>query len=489
MWSLFVICFGTILIYFYAKRRKFLKKFKFIPSPPSLPLIGHLHLLMKIDVLLKIIENYKGKCLLWIGIKPYIIVYNAEDMEVILRNSKEDIPKGNTYEYVRPWLGDSILISHGPKFQENKKILVRTFHKINLLEFIPVFNANAKDIVDKFKKHADLGEFRADKYLAVGTMFNLLAATLGIHKGLLSEEDALNYCESVEKLGAYIFERHVKFWLSNDFIFQFTKLKKKQDHHLNILNTISDRVLKKKKIEYEKRIQSGIVSDENSVVFLDNFFSATKSNGENYSSKEIKDEVMTMMFAGQETSTVTLGFTLSLLGIYQDVQEKVYAELMEIFGESDRDVTYEDTKNLKYLEQVIQESWRLYPPINAFSRSPIRDIKLGDYILPKGSTIVCALYLLHRNENYFPNGNKFDPGNFHPERVKARPGYSFIPFSQGYRKCIGSKYAMLVAKVFLATILRKFKVTCHQKQEDFKLKLQLTSHKIGGFKMSVENRF
>lgn len=98
-------------------------------------------------------------------------------------------------------------------------------------------------------------------------------------------------------MGAYIFERHVKFWLSNDFIFQFTKLKKKQDHHLNILNTISDRVLKKKKIEYEKRIQSGIVSDENSVVFLDNFFSATKSNGENYSSKEIKDEVMTMMFA------------------------------------------------------------------------------------------------------------------------------------------------------------------------------------------------
>ncbi|CAH0560441.1 unnamed protein product [Brassicogethes aeneus] len=485
---------AALLAYLFIKRRFYLSKIKSIPSTKSLPILGHTFILLagskSIGRFIKTIQKEcKRICIVWFGLIPYIVVYNAEDIQTILRNSKE-IPKGQSYNFLKPWLGESILISDGQKFRQNKKILVQTFHKSNLLDFLPIFNNNAENLIQNFAKHVGKGEFAADLYLATGAMFNLLGTTLGVHRDILTEEEAFNYSLSVEKMGEFLYTRHIKFWLKPDIFFYFSNLKKRQDHHLNILNNLTDRVILGKKKEFDERKSSSVTKFDknNNVLFLENFFSATKLNGEGFTLKEIKDEVMTMMFAGQDTTTVTLGFSLSLLGIHQEVQDKLYKELEEILGLSDRDINYEDIQKMVYLGQVIKETWRLFPPINGFMRVPIKDINLGQYIFPKGTPLLCSLFLLHRNEDYYPNSNRFIPERFNSENDKTRPPYSFLPFSEGVRKCIGSNYAMLVVKVFLAKILRRYKVICNQKQKDFKLSLQLTVRRKEGFLISLDPR-
>ncbi|CAH0560442.1 unnamed protein product [Brassicogethes aeneus] len=496
---------AVLLVYMIIKRKFYLSKIKSIPCKKSLPLFGHTLILLagpkSIGNLVKTFQQEcKRICTVWFGPVPCIVVYNAEDMQTILRNSKE-IPKGQSYNFLRPWLGESILISDGQKFRQNKKILVQTFHKTNLLDFLPIFNDNADNLIQNFAKHVGKGEFATDLYLATGAMFNLLGTTLGVHRDILTEEEAFNYSLSVEKMGEFVFTRNIKFWLRPDIFFYFSNLKKKQDDHLNILNNLTERVILSKKKEFDERKSSSITEfDENKkVLFLENFFSATKLNGEPFTLKEIKDEVMTMMFAGQDTTTVTLGFVLSLLGIHQDVQvsmhfiellfnNKVYKELEEILGYSDRDINYEDTQKMVYLEQVIKETWRLYPPINSIMRVPIKDINLGQYVFPKGTTLLCSIFLLHRNEEYYHDSHRFNPERFNSDNDKNRPPYSFLPFSEGVRKCIGSKYAMLVVKVFLAKILSQYRVICNQKQRDFKLSLQLTVRRKEGFLISLEPR-
>nr|CAD7450796.1 unnamed protein product [Timema bartmani] len=150
---------------------------------------------------------------------------------------------------------------------------------------------------------------------------------------------------------------------------------------------------------------------------------------------------------------------MMLLGFHQDVQRKVLEELDAVFGEDlERSVSMEDLNNLKYTEQVIKESLRLYPVVPFVPRNTTEDIKITNYTLPKGCDLLFNIYSLHRNPKIYPNPDEFDPENFSPERSKGRHPYSFLPFSGGLRKCVGYKYAMLQMKIVLATVLRHFTI-------------------------------
>lgn len=144
------------------------------------------------------------------------------------------------------------------------------------------------------------------------------------------------------------------------------------------------------------------------------------------------------MLQGQDTTAGTTGFVLSLLGLYKRHQVRVHEELDEIFGDSDRDVTYEDIGRMEYMERCILETLRLYPAIPMIGRKPIQDLKLEDgYILPKNCTVGLIIMKIHRNPDYYEKPHYFNPDNFLPENVKQRHPYSFIPFSAGTRTCIG----------------------------------------------------
>lgn len=216
----------------------------------------------------------------------------------------------------------------------------------------------------------------------------------------------------------------------------------------------------------------------------------TAHNGADLSDEEIKEEVDTIMFEGHDTTAAGSSFVLCLLGIHQDIQAKVYEEIKSIFGDSDRAPTFNDTIEMKYLERVILETLRLYPPVPIIAREVKEDVKLAsrNFTIPANTTVVIGTLKIHRCKEIYPNPTKFDPDNFLPERTQNRHYYSFIPFSAGPRSCVGRKYAMLKLKVLISTILRSYRMKSNLTEKDFILMGDIILKRADGFRLEIEPR-
>ncbi|XP_015174466.1 PREDICTED: cytochrome P450 4C1-like [Polistes dominula] len=193
-------------------------------------------------------------------------------------------------------------------------------------------------------------------------------------------------------------------------------------------------------------------------LFLDTIFKSFYE-GKEYTEQDIRDEINTIVTAGSDTSSISITFVLLMLAIYPNIQEQVYEELYQIYGSSDpvdENTSYQDTKNLKFLERVIKETFRLLTPVPFIARSVCEDIQVSEgVIVPKNSICILMLYALHRNEKYWKNPLQFNPDRFLSGNYNIK---HFLPFGTGPRGCIGWNFAMTEIKVVVATVLRKFSV-------------------------------
>jgi cytochrome P450 len=170
----------------------------------------------------------------------------------------------------------------------------------------------------------------------------------------------------------------------------------------------------------------------------------------------IRDQLMTMLIAGHDTSTAALSWTLYLLGAHPAVMARACDEVRRVIG-SERPPTYTDLSQLVYLEQVINESLRLYPPIHLGSRVAAVDLSFNGYHIPAGRRVLYSIYLTHRHPDYWPEPDRFDPDRFAPGS-KQTP-YTFLPFGGGPRNCIGAAFAQVENKIVLARLLQRYDFT------------------------------
>lgn len=175
--------------------------------------------------------------------------------------------------------------------------------------------------------------------------------------------------------------------------------------------------------------------------------------------EDIREEVDTFVFEGHDTTSMGISWALYLIGLHPDVQAKLHDEMDSIFGDdTERHVTEDDIRDLRYLDCVLKESQRLYPSVPIFGREIREDQEFYGYKVQKGSIFTVFTYLLHRDPNTFPNPEKFDPERFLPENSSGRHPFGYIPFSAGPRNCIGQRFAITEEKVVMAHILRSFHV-------------------------------
>lgn len=190
---------------------------------------------------------------------------------------------------------------------------------------------------------------------------------------------------------------------------------------------------------------------------------------------------------GHDTTTAGISWTIFLLGLHPEIQDKVHAELDSIFHGSDRKVTFSDMSEMKYLERVIKEALRLYPSVPIIGRTLSEDVQLDDYFIPKGCMIKIDLFHLHRDPRYFDEPEKFNPDRFLPEFMNRHP-YAYIPFSAGPRNCIGQKFAAYEEKSVVSAILRNFRIRTVDKRDDVKMINELVLRPIGGINVTLERR-
>ncbi|KAK3925060.1 putative cytochrome P450 6a23 [Frankliniella fusca] len=169
--------------------------------------------------------------------------------------------------------------------------------------------------------------------------------------------------------------------------------------------------------------------------------------------------------AGFETSSSTLANVMTELAHNPDVQDKVRAEVERVLAKHNGNITYEALGELTYMEQVIDETMRLYPALANITRVVNEDYVLPTTtadgkpaVLPKGIKVIIPTFALHRDPEFYPEPDKFNPDNFTDEAKRSRPNFAFLPFGEGPRICIGLRFAMMQMKSGLATILRSFRV-------------------------------
>jgi len=515
-------------VYFRITKRHMIELAAKIPGPAGLPLIGNAHeLIGSSDTIFKNVYQrsfeFDQVIKLWIGPKLVIFLIDPRDVEVIL-SSHVYIDKSPEYRFFQPWLGNGLLISTGQKWRAHRKLIAPTFHLNVLKSFIDLFNANARSAVEKLRKEGDR-EFDIHDYMSETTVEILLETAMGVSK-TTQDRSGFEYAMAVMKMCDILHLRHTRVWLRPDWLFNLTKYGKEQVKLLDIIHGLTKKVVARKKEDYKsgKRnfvdtskdttpkdtknvaveglsfgqssgLKDDLDVDDNDVgekkrqAFLDLLVEASQ-NGVVLTDEEMKEQVDTIMFEGHDTTAAGSSFFLSMMGCHPDIQEKVIQEIDEIFGESDRPVTFQDTLEMKYLERCLMETLRMYPPVPIIAREIKTDLKLasGDYTIPAGCTVVVATFKLHRQPHIYPNPDVFNPDNFLPEKTASRHYYAFVPFSAGPRSCVGRKYAMLKLKILLSTILRNFRVRSTVKEEDFRLQADIILKRAEGFKVKLEPR-
>ncbi len=168
----------------------------------------------------------------------------------------------------------------------------------------------------------------------------------------------------------------------------------------------------------------------------------------------IRDQLLTMFIAGHDTSTALLAWSLALLTRHPTALDGAVAEVGAVIGRDDPEYTH--VRQLPYMDRVIKEALRLYPPIHLGSRIATTDLVFHEVTIPAGARALYSIYLTHRDPRYWPDPDRFDPDRFLPERAAGRPAYTYIPFGGGPRNCIGAAFAQLEAKLVLARLLQRF---------------------------------
>lgn len=216
---------------------------------------------------------------------------------------------------------------------------------------------------------------------------------------------------------------------------------------------------------------------------LSMLLTATDEDGEEMSGKLLRDELMTFLFAGHETTATALTFTWFLLAQHPEVERRLVDELDDVLAADH--ATFEDLPELEYTEQVLREAMRLYPPVPSIPRETTQALELGGYALPAGATVAPMQWTIHRDERFWREPLTFRPERFAGEEDRLQ--FVYFPFGGGPRRCIGQQFAIVEGKLILATLARQYHLELVS-DPDVDLSVSITTRPLDPIRMHVEPR-
>ncbi|CAL8330552.1 unnamed protein product [Merluccius merluccius] len=464
---------------------------------PSLPIIGHALMLKRnardfFNQIVEASEEFRSSPLLkiWVGPIPMMVLYHAETVETLLSNTVH-MDKAYPYVFLHPWLGTGLLTSTGSKWHKRRKMLTPTFHFSILTEFLEVMNEQADILVDKLGREVGEDPFNCFNHITLCALDIICETAMG-KKIYAQSNSSSDYVQSVYKMTDIITRRQRMPWFWPDLSYNMFGEGLEHNRRLKTLQSFTSSVIHERADHLRSSEgDTDSVSEQGTrkrQAFLDMLLKTEDGAGNMLTHQDIQEEVDTFMFEGHDTTAAAMNWAVHLLGSHPEVQRKAQLELQEVFGESQRPMTMEDLKQLRYLECVIKESLRLFPSVPFFARSLCDDIVINGFKVPKGANAVVLTYALHRDPRYFPDPEDFRPERFLPENSVGRPPYAYVPFSAGLRNCIGQRFALMEEKVVLASILRSFNIEACQGREELRPLGELILRPEKGIFIKLERR-
>ncbi|KAI4477385.1 hypothetical protein M0804_012771 [Polistes exclamans] len=481
------ILLGSILFLFalhcVIRYRRVGRLLSLIPGPQEYPIIGNMHhFQIKNEHLLQQLWRLSNEHYpifkIWSFFFSTVFLLDPDDIQGLLK-SKKYMEKGVFYTYLRPWLSSGLLISGGKKWHLRRKMLTPAFHFNILKHYFINLREESQNLVEFLRKEAGGNPIVKDlrTFISKYTLNAICQTALGTKLTEKSELES-EYRHAVHVYGKIVAHRLFRPWYFSETIFAFTPLGRVQKEALKTLHNFSRSIIAERKLFHKQTNGKYLQIYEN--IEEDDVFNKDPEKDDEYSQSKkrlsmldlliaaswrdnqideegIREEVDTFMFGGHDTIASALIFALSLFAKHKDVQKNIRDEVKSIMKE-DNNLTISSLPKLSYLERCLKETLRLYPSAHFISRQISHDLQLKHYLIPSGTTFGVNIYSVHRNPEYWPNPNIFDPDRFLPENIKGQHPYSYIPFSAGLRNCIGQKLAMNEFKLMVAFILYNFEL-------------------------------
>ncbi|XP_039304610.1 cytochrome P450 4C1 [Solenopsis invicta] len=396
-----------------------------------------------------------------------ISIRHPDDLEVIL-NSTKHLDKSIIYKLFHPWLSTGLLTSGGSKWQSRRKILTPAFHFNILQQFVEILIKEGENMTRSLKNAECTVTKDLLPFISEHTLNAICETAMGIS---MQEKDLFQqkYRKAVLRMGELFIYRLMRPWLWVDWMFSLLPVGREQAKVLKTLHSFTEKIIAERK-DYHKQTNGQYLKNLNTKVYEDDAETIgirkkrlalldiliQASQNDTLSDSDIKEEVDTFMFEGHDTTATGIFFILSLLAEHKDIQDCVRKEVNAIMQESEGKLTMKSLQDMQYLERCIKEGLRLYPSVYFISRITSEETQLKSYLIPAGTAMHLHIYGVHRDPNFWPNPEIFDPDRFLPENIRNRHPYSYIPFSAGPRNCIGQRFALLELKAIIAPLVHNF---------------------------------
>ncbi|XP_058454993.1 cytochrome P450 4C1-like [Malaya genurostris] len=460
------------LFFYFATRKQLKLVASHFVGPKPHPLWGNLGEFFQKDIpglfetVVGFHERYGPDIFTWSLFNMTMInVTSAENVEKVIM--AKHAQKSFIYDFLKPWLGEGLLISNGEKWFQRRRIITPTFHFKVLEHFVTVFDKETNVMVENLKKHVDGKEFDMYDYITLMALDSICETSMGT--AVNAQKDPTNkYVQSVKRMSVLILLQTVSMLSGFPFLYSLIHPNGwKQRKVTKALHRFTDSIIKsrRKTLENEKLRQIDSNRDEDNVnskkkmTFLDLLLNV-HVEGKPLSDLDIREEVDTFMFEGHDTTTSGIAFVVYQLALNQPIQERIYDEIVSILGKNSKSyvLTYQDLQEFRYLEAVIKESMRLFPPVPFIGRKLMDDLEMNGTTIKAGQDFLIPIYVVHRNPKVYPDPERFDPDRFSETAESKRGPYDYIPFSAGSRNCIGQRYALLEMKTTLIKLISNYKI-------------------------------
>ncbi|MED6144545.1 hypothetical protein PIB30_016590 [Stylosanthes scabra] len=394
----------------------------------------------------KMVQQYGEVSVYWFGRNPRVIIADAELTRLILTNNNGEIIKPPFGPLIR-LLAMGLESLEGEKWSQRRKVVTSAFLLDKLKGMLPAFSYSCCTMIERWQKLVEQKNGSCE--LDVTCEFDILTGDVIARAGFGSSYQEGKKIFDLQKEIAFL----VHDALTNIYIpgFRFIPTKKNKRRYkldVQIKDILRDMIQKKEHLMKDDSSSSDLLS----ILLL-----ARREQRNSFTTNDVIEDCKLFYFAGQVTTKNLLAWTMVVLSLHPNWQEKARQEVSELFGTKEIPPDFEAINRLKIVSMILLEVLRLYPPLPITSRYTRCETKVGSMRIPAGVELVLPLLLLHHDGRYWENPQEFNPERFTQGVSKAsKDQNAFFPFGWGPRICPGQNFAHLESKMALAMILQHF---------------------------------
>ncbi|MGV9359274.1 cytochrome P450 [Amycolatopsis sp. NPDC003731] len=402
-----------------------------VPVAPSRwPFLGHTPALLRQRFAFTDSLPAHGEIVkLYVGPAPVYFVASPRLAHEVLVNEGPKFRKGAMFDKFRPFVGNGLVLSNGDFHLRQRRLMQPAFHRDRLAAYAEIMRRAAADLSDSW---------RAGEVRPIDDDMQSLAVTI-VGEALFSTELGKAAIAEARRSIYVIIQQ-------------------------GMIRALSPKFVEKLPVPGNRRFDEAIARMRGIVVeVIRDWRRAGTDHGDLLSTlllagmtdEQARDEALTLLTAGIETTALALAWTFHELGRHPEIEARVHAELDEVLG--GRPVTIEDLPRLTYTRQVVDEVLRQYP-LWMLMRRTLTEVDLGGVRLPEGAEVIVSPHALHHDPTSFADPERFDPDRWTPDRAAAVPKGAFAPFGAGTRQCIGNRFAQNEIVITLATVAARWRL-------------------------------